>query len=236
MLFHDASDHAQLSPVSVFDFSALVNLDHDESLKMQAPPMFQAVPPPLESITTSCTEDDSDSLSSISTQDHNEDKKEEDFQEEEATPQKRSIFSHYWEKTGEHPFELQRRHSCPLPASNSAGQGAEQVKKIEEPREAAHDGGVSKSSERRSIFGIHHDLSSSIRSEPLLMFPMLRPMSRKARSASTLLDRPPSILRQKSCERQRRHSVSFDEKVDVLFFQPPQENWTCGGWAKLFAF
>jgi hypothetical protein len=234
MLFHDASNHAQLSPVSVFDFSTLINLDHDESLKMQAPPMFQTVPPPLDSITASCTEDDSDSLSSISTQDHNEDK-EGDIQEEETTPQKRSIFAQYWEKTGEQPFELQRRHSCPYPASNSAGQGAEQVEHIEEPREAAHDGGAPKSPERRSIFGIHRDLTSSIRSEPPLMLP-LRPLSRKARSASALLDRPPSILRQKSCEQQRRHSVSFDEKVDVLFFQPPQENWAGGGWAKLFAF
>jgi hypothetical protein len=60
----------------------------------------------------------------------------------------------------------------------------------------------------------------------------------KARSEPTLLvhSKPVSILKQSKCgrRRERSSSVSFDAKVDVMFFQPPAVV-SDRGWSKFFA-
>lgn len=196
------------SPKGVIDFSATIDLDHEEaSLKLKVAPMLPLTvqPPPI----TTEYDGDSTSLSSISFHDNEEHRQ--DFQEESPS-QKRSIFTPYWKKTGEEPFDLKQLNPC-------------LVTLVLNPR----------SPTRRSIFGQTSEMSDSIRSEPFLMPPPRPILTRKIRSASTL-DRPVSILRHTDHEPQRRNSVSFDENDDdVFFFQPPQENWASGGWIHLFS-
>jgi hypothetical protein len=238
MLSSDSKNSAQQSPVSVFDFSAIINLDQDDSGTLQVPSMIcQGVPLSLHSVTDSITAsftDDSDYHSSVSSL----------HPEEEATPKKRFVFAQYWEKTGEQPIQL-KRHPYSLPAPNSRTD-QEHVESYEKPRLPAHDiesddHAPKRSPERRSIFGNQGPrISYSERSLPLRVPPSTSTlkMTRKARSASALLDRPPSILRKDCNSRPRRHSsssVSFDDKIDVVLFQPPLELWSNGDWSKLFA-
>jgi hypothetical protein len=231
MLSSDLKNSAQQSPVSVFDFLAIINLDQDESGTLQVPSMIcQGVPPSLDSVTDSITAsftDESDYHSSVPSLQH----------EEGATPKKRFVFAQYWEKTGEQPIQLKRR-SYSLPAPNSRT-NQEHVETYKKPRWPAYiesdDHAPKRSPERRSIFGNQGPrISYSERSVQLRV-----PPTRKARSASALLDRPPSILRKDCNSRPRRHSsssVSFDDKIDVVLFQPPLEHWSNGDWSKLFTY
>jgi hypothetical protein len=84
--------------------------------------------------------------------------------------------------------------------------------------------------------------SDSIRSMPVTSASPPSPSpylvgDEKARSESTLVHpKPVSILRESKCCRrsERSSSVSFDSKVDVIFFQPPAVV-SQGGWSKFFA-
>jgi hypothetical protein len=219
-----STTNAQRSPVNVIDIWAVIKLNSkDAGQKLQVLPM--------ESFTASCT-DDSGSLSSVSTQPLDDSSHEEE--------DRRPIFTQYWKKTGEQPIQLKRRHSS-RPSSVSIKQ-QERIDGTPEPSEDAEDNGgdgPERRGERRSIFGNRYARhSSSAGSLPTIPHPTPIMNTRRAKSTSALPDdNPPSCLRRKGDRpaRKRSSSVSFDEKVDIVLFQRPQETWSSEGWSKLFA-
>jgi hypothetical protein len=229
------------SPVSVIDITdVLVQLDQIETLvELQAPSM-PGLSPPVEIITASFTEE-TDSISSLST----------GVQEEESAENNkkgclpnRSIFSKYWEKTGEEPVKPQSRMAS-LRRQRAVAGGMDQSRTyFSQPSEGSDFADCSmrtrcsqeqeQRSRRRSIFG-HTAMPASLRSLPTLATEdeEVRPtFRRKARSASALQERPPSCLQRRA--RRRSSSVSFDEKIDVVIFQKPQEQFSEEGWEQLF--
>lgn len=213
--------NAQSSPVNVIDIWTVIKFNSkDAGQKLQVPP--------IDSFTASCTED-SGSISSVSTQEPLDD----------ATPAgegRRPIFIQYWKKTGERPIQLKSRTS--LPSSISIKQ-QERINGIPEPSKDGGDGdSPERRGERRSIFENRYAPRHSPSAGSLPAIPHLTPIiARRAKSTSALPDdRPLSCLRRKGDRpRRRSSSVSFDEKVNVVLFQRPQETWSAEGWSKLFA-
>jgi hypothetical protein len=239
------------SPVSVMDLSAVFEqLDQIEGLKLvQAPAMTGGLSfPVLDSITASLTEE-ADSISSLSTDAHQDGSAE--ANEGRCVPNKRSIFSKYWEMTGEKALKPQNRMAS-LRRQRAIADGMDKSRAHYSSQPSEQEGTscdmldysmrttCSQEQEqqerprRRSIFG-HKALPPSLRSLPTMANEdeELKPVFRtKALSASALQELP-SCLR---CHapRRRSSSVSFDEKIDVLVFQKPQEQFSEDGWEQLF--
>ena len=110
-----------VSPVNVVDISAVLQMELliDENLdKLRAPSPSQMMmtamnrPPPLDTVTTTTSTDETDSVTSLSTgsPDHEEDidgsTRSLPTSLSSSVP-KRSIFSSYWDKTGEKPVKPQ---------------------------------------------------------------------------------------------------------------------------------
>jgi hypothetical protein len=125
---------------------------------------------------------------------------------EDGSGRKRSIFCQYWKNTGQQPMDLK-------PASNSI--------RSMQPMDSK-------------------PASDSIRSMPVTSASPPSPYlvgDEKARSEPTLVHpKPVSILRQSKSGRRRERStsVTFGDKVSVLFFQPPAVV-IHEGWSKFFA-
>jgi hypothetical protein len=202
------------SPVSVFDFSSFVLLRQDETARL--PTIAKGAgdaPPTLESITTAS----SSSLSSISTQDQ---------QEYYGSPvqvqqRKRSIFSHYWKKTGHTPIEL-------TPSTEDSSESVQ----AEAPQKS------------RSVMG---ERSSSYSTPSLSNTFTLRTQTRKSASSSALEVKQGGRSYQ-SCLRTSRFSgsgrprsnscfsaVDFSDQVDVVIYQKPTETYSEEGWSRFFS-
>ena len=234
------------SPISVLDFADLIQFDKDESARLQAPelPQRSSAPPPLDSITASQSfeDDDSSTLSSLSLQDPHEDTA------EQVEPRKRSIFSLYWEKTGQQPIELML---APAPAkiASSVSSASDDIVRMNAESFQAHSNNVGifrkdSPAMRRSIMGS----GSWSYSSSLPLFPSPEPVSRKKSLSASELEK--KTVRRNSCLRQARYSgdresrrdselslsssVSFDLNVDIVVFQPPKEKWAAEGWDNYF--
>lgn len=229
------------SMVNVFDFSLFVLLRQDETERLQAPSMANkgAVAPPLESIAT----DSTSSLSTISTQDQEDessvqevltlDQDQEDESSIHEVPQrKRSIFSPYWKKTGEKPLEL----TAFTKASSESVQAAEAPHNPGHERQdrlfpQAEKVVIPSTIPRRSIMGAR----ASSYSNPSLSTFTPRAQTKKSASQSCLRtsrfsgsNSPP---RSNSCS----SAVGFSDQVDVVIYQKPVETFSEGGWSRFFS-
>jgi len=237
------------SPVSVIDISAVFEqLDQLESLKLRAPSMTR-LSFPVDSITASFTEE-TDSISSLSTGAHQDDDSAGEGDREREANQ-RSIFSKYWQLTGEKPLKPQSRMAS-LRRQRAIADGMYKSRAHCFSHPSQHEGTNSDMADcsmrttcsqeqherprRRSIFG-HKALPPSLRSLPTMVNEeeAIAPIfHKKTRSASALQERPASCLRCHAASRRRSSSVSFDEKIDVVIFQKPQEQFSEDGWEQLF--
>lgn len=211
--------------------------------------------PPLDLITT-CSEDCSDDVSSVSSCDINDEDPENDFplhhnQCSPSTP--RSIFKRYW-GSQDQSYKLHR----PLPTEISAQIMRSLTAEDESPshnvyeetlREREEDAKPGLAPKRRAIFNNHYKSTST---------PSLRTQKyfdlRKIQSASALGRKPAnSCLRPsrfsgavsfsdnndlKLSQRTSRsdNSVHFSEKVEVTVFQPSLERYAQEGWSDFFAY
>lgn len=190
--------------------------------------------PPLDQVTVCSSEHDTESVSSVSSD-------EDSCDEATSRCSRRSLFKNYWGKKGGAPV-----FSSPPPSNDQ-----EAASRITDDRQNDEDNESCGTYERtlkvnealppaaprrRQIF------SSSFVSEPSLGRVVLRrEQLRKTKSTSAL--GKPSCLRESrfsptSSPRQRSESeahVSFSSKVDVMVFQRTREVWAAKGWSDFFA-
>ncbi|KAG7342443.1 hypothetical protein IV203_007536 [Nitzschia inconspicua] len=160
---------------------------------------------------------------------------------------RRSIFSQYWNTTGQAPIRLMREHSkMTRSTSNPRLSSLDQEDTPNVNPCSSSESPVS--SRRRSIFGVkgRFEAYSSIRSLPELSIvpsPSQIESARKTRSISCLRSSEPlvSCLRKSSFhsslppkEKILSSSVSFHANVQVITYETPLEHWSDGSWAKLF--
>eukprot|EP00980_Cylindrotheca_fusiformis_P029716 scaffold23772_cov196-Cylindrotheca_fusiformis.AAC.1 len=163
---------------------------------------------PNNSNALSTDDDVSISLSSISEDESNECSTN-DFNNRfgNDSNSRRSIFSEYWNHSGQSPIPLSPRTTRTTPSQvDSCSDSVRSLPEI--PRPLPYLAGDERA-----------------RSEPILEFHLDRQEPGK------------SILRKSGGCNQRRErssSVSFDTKVDVMIFQPPPVERK-GNWSKLFA-
>jgi len=189
--------------------------------------------PPLDQITVCSTacDDDNSSLSSMSSAGHCA---------QDVKP--RTLFKSYWETSGS--FRSLKSVSVPVKELSFTSPEVDTTVAITyehtlELREISVPRTESTPRTRRRIFG------QLVCSDSLPLFPSLNLHKdlREIRSASALTHKKPkeSCLRQSRFSGQRRRdsdasdaSVSFSATVDVVFFEPPSEQWAPAGWSDRF--
>lgn len=178
-------------------------------------------PPPVDEITT-CSDDESASISSVSS-----------AEGDESTPSKlstrpRSLFGSYWDKSSDmrslgRPLALSRALLIPhLPSEEDSQDCYERTL-----REVQEEGSPS----RRQIFS----RSCYSQSTPSLARSPRTVNFRKTKSVSALETSLPSCLRTRQESKARSQSVSFQEQVTISVFEPPKEIWAPSGWSNWFA-
>jgi hypothetical protein len=235
------------SPDSVFDFSLFMLLGQDETARLQAPSIAKGAgrdAPSLESITTassSSLSSFSSSLSSFSTQ----------YQEDYGScvpvtqqrkrsihvqQQKRSIFSHYWTRTGQKPIELTPSTEASTEDSSESSVQAEATQNSGHKRQDQlfpqdKKVAVPCTIPRRSIMG---ERASSY-SNPSFSTFNPRALTKKSASQSCLrtsrFSGSNSRTRSNSCS----SAVGFSDQVDVVIYQKPAETFSEEGWSRFFS-
>jgi len=220
----------------------------------------------VDSITADCTtdeDDDNDDLVSFSSSiSSHEDDEQDEFllvssfgsscsTRSRGEEDRRSIFSHYWNTTGEQPLDLIHEHSN-LSRSKSNAQ-LSLLDKEEVPAAAPVSPRTNaSSSSRRSIFGSSttdlkrtNRVNTSMRSlQDVATMDRHQSLENTRRSQSiscmrSSSERLPSCLRNSSREKKlspSNSSVSFDAQVQVITYETPLENWSDGSWTKFFGF
>ena len=230
-------DLASRSPVSVVDVSLLERLGQENSKLLGHCENFTKPLPFVDSVTAS-TDDDTDSLSTLSALSLD---KETSCSSvcEDGSESKRSIFAHYWEKTGQHPAPVLRRRS----ASDEPPKRAQEVVQPRAPQDTPKSS-CPPSPGRRSVLSKGCNLYASAPSLPTFDESSRheRSLTRKTMSSNDM--RSSSCLRESrysrvggkrwSSERSSSTGVKFSSKVDVHHFVPPIEIFSSGDWAKHF--
>lgn len=223
------------SPVSVFDFSSFMQLRQEETARLEAPSVAKVAcaAPPLESITTAS----SSSLSSISTRDQ------EDDSSIQVQQRKRSIFSHYWKKTGEKPIEMTpstEDSSASVPAELPQSSSHERLDQLFPQAEKVT---IPPTIPRRSIMGERASSYSN---------PSFSTLNQSAQTKKSVSSSELEVKRSQcsqSCLRESRFSgsnrrsrsnscssaVDFSERVDVVIYEKPVETYSEEGWSRFFS-
>ena len=229
-------DLASRSPVSVVDVSLLERLGQENSKLLGHFENCTKSLPFVDSVTAS-TDDDTDSLSTLSALSLDKEASCSSLCED-CSESKRSIFSHYWEKTGQHPATLKRRS-----ASDEQAQRTQEVVQPRAPQDTPKSSGPP-SPGRRSVLSKGCNLYASAPSLPTFDESSRheRSLTRKTMSSNDM--RSSSCLRESrysrvggkrwSSERSSSTGVKFSSKVDVHHFVPPIEIFSSGDWAKHF--
>ena len=204
--------------------------------------------PPLDQVTT-CSEDCSDDVSSVSSCSIAEDPDSEftfSFQPKSSSSP-RSIFKQFWGVQGQShklhrpvPKEISTQVLRLLTEEECSSQNVYE----ETLREREEDAEAGIAPKRRSIFHNTYKSAStpSLRTQKCFDF-------RKIQSTSALGQRPaksclrPSRYapsgtanRQRTSERSSDNSVHFSEKLEVTVFQPSLESYAQEGWSDFFAY
>ena len=230
-------DLASRSPVSVVDLSLLARLGQEDS-KLLSHLENSTKPLPFVDSVTASTDDDTDSLSTLSALSLD---KETSCSAvcEDGSELTRSIFAPYWEKTGQHPAVLRRRSTSDEPPKR-----AHQVVQPRAPEHLDATRRAPASPGRRSVLSRGCNLYASAPSLPTFDESSRheRSITRKTMSSGEL--KSSSCLRESrfsrvggkrwSSERSSSSGVKFSTKVDVHHFIPPIEIFSSGDWAKHF--
>lgn len=239
----------------MLDFSSVLLLRQDETVRLGAPSSIAkgaagAAPPLLESIPTAsfCS-----ILSSMSTQGQGGDTSSSVrvLQRKcsiQVQQQKRSIFSHYWMKTGQNPIEL-----TPSTAEDSSESA---LTVVEAPQNFGHDrqeqffpqqaeNVASPASTIRGRGIMLGERASSYYSNPSFstVTTPARAQTKKKKSGAS----QSSCLRTSSRFSGSRNSrsctsnsacssgVGFSDQVDVVIYQKPSETYSEEGWSRFFS-
>ena len=210
--------------------------------------------PPLDLVTT-CSEDCSDDVSSVSSCSINEDP-DNDFplhRSHSCSPSTpRSIFKRYW-GSQDQSHKLHR----PLPTEISAQIIRSLTAEDESPtqnvyeetlREREEDARLGLSPKRRSIFNNHYKSNStpSFRTQKYFDLRKIQSSSALGRKPATSCLRPSRYsgassndnndLRLSQRTSRSDNSVHFSEKVEITVFQPSLERYAQEGWSDFFAY